>query len=264
MRVVVGCNTLTQLDSLAYPSHCQLWYHLGRDHPECSFYFHAPRRFPIDKMRNMTAKIALEEDCEYIFFYDDDVLLPTDSFSKLLKHMEVRPGLGVAAGLTYIRGYPYPPMLWKFIKIEGQDAPGLGSFKGFEEAIQEDGTVDVDAVGFSCALIRTSFLKEVTSPYFITGTRNTEDIFYCLRLKKQFPDVQIICDTTIETSHIVERYVINRSNRGDVLAAEESLFKAEPENKGDRGIKYLEQVKDLFEDDMDELDAKVASMDEVA
>jgi hypothetical protein len=247
MNIVVGCNTLTQLDSLAYPSHCQLWYHLGRDHPECKFFFHAPRRFPIDKMRNTTAQIALEKDCKYIFFYDDDVLLPTNAFSKLYRHMEARPELGVASGLTYIRGYPFAPMLWRFVKVEGQDAPGLGSYKSFEEDIKDDGTVDVDAVGFSCALIRTSYLKEVTPPYFITGTRNTEDIFYCLRLKKQFPNVGIICDATIETSHIVERYVINRSNREDVMAAEESLFKVEPERKDDRGLKYLEQVKELFE-----------------
>lgn len=251
-RIVVGCNTLTQVDSLAYPSHCKFWYHAGRELTDWEFLFNATRRVSIDNMRNNTAQIALRHECDYIFFYDDDVLIPPDSLKKLLGRMEDDPDISVAAGLTYVRGYPFPPMLFKYMNNEEGDKV-LVTYDDFEEHADENGIVEVGAVGFSCVLLRTEHLRDMTPPYFITGSKNTEDVYYCVRLKEHFPNVKIICDTTVSCSHIVERYVINKENHKEITKFEEQVFDAKPKDYGDRGQEYADMIKERLKQAKEEL-----------
>src|ERR1041385_1165531 len=83
MKIVVGINTLTSIDQPVYSNHCQFWFRLGRSSSH-DFILSHPRRMSIDNMRNMTAKIALEHNADYILFIDDDVLIPLNTVDMLL------------------------------------------------------------------------------------------------------------------------------------------------------------------------------------
>ncbi len=236
--ITVGCNTLTSVDSIAYPNHCQNWYNWGKHlSDKYNFYFYDGRRMSIDNMRNLAAVFALKQESEFLFFYDDDVLLPLDTMPKLLALMNEDENIGVAAGLTYVRGYPYPPMA--FEKMED------GGLKHVEDIRNKKGVLDIAAVGFSCALLRTSYFKDMKPPYFVTASQCTEDVYYCCRLKENYLDVKIVCDTSIDTSHIVDRYVINSDKFDIVKKFEEEFYDAKPPKKSmDRGIQYAERVQE--------------------
>lgn len=204
LKIMVSCNLLTLLDTVVYPNHMNMWYHLGKSYPEHKFFFATPRRMPIDTARNMTAKEAIGNECDYIFFYDDDVVVPPDALKKMLAL-----NADVAAGLTYIRGYPFNPMIFDMKKVRGNfTLPYMTNFKK-----KSKGTVvDCYAVGFSCALIKVETLKKIPAPYFMTGTNNTEDVYYCCKLKDYVPNAKIQVDWSINTAHLLDKMWVDDTN----------------------------------------------------
>lgn len=236
--ITVGCNILTSIDGIAYPNHCQNWYNWGKElSGKYKFYLYGSRRMSIDNMRNQAAVFALQQESEFLFFYDDDVLLPIDALPKLVALMNADENIGVAAGLTYVRGYPFPPMVFEEISD--------GGLKQVENIRDKEGVLSVGAVGFSCALLRTSYFKNMKPPYFVTASQCTEDVYYCCRLKTNYSEAKVVCDTSIDTSHIVDRYAINSDKFDIVKKFEEDFFGAKPPEKSiDRGIKYAERVQE--------------------
>lgn len=176
MRVLVGVNTLTTLNQYVYANHCQMWYRLGKEYPETQFFFFSPPRMSIDRMRNTAAKVALEQECDYLMFVDDDVLVPFRGFNRLIE-----ANYDILAGIAVIRGYPYNLMAFKF-----DDKMNLVHFNTFEKEDPTKRVLDVDAVGFSCVLIKTKLLKEIRTPYFVSSVNSTEDIYFCMKAIDQF------------------------------------------------------------------------------
>lgn len=239
MKVMVGINTLSVLDQLAYANHIQFFYRMGRNHPDVEFGLSSPRRMSIDRMRNTTAKIAVDNNFDYLMFIDDDVLVPFDAFQKLRDC-----NADIAAGWTIIRGYPFNNMFFKFQDESRQ------SLIHYNDA-PENSIVDCDAVGFSCVLIKVDLLKKVPPPYFVTGTHNTEDIYFCLKAKEAVPDCKIVVDTSVKTAHIMGSEVISPMNKAAYTKfVEETDSTVKPQIKddnkvGDRGNKYFEMVKEV-------------------
>ena len=153
--------------------------------------------------------------------------------------MEKDPNIAVASGLTYIRGYPYQPMLFKNVE------DGLTVYDDFKKKTDKDGILrdNLGAVGFSCALINTKYLKDLKPPYCITGSRNTEDVYLCCRVREQYPEATIVCDTTINTAHIVDKYLVNDNNRKQLMKFEE-VINEKSVNKSDRGLDYAKKVQE--------------------
>lgn len=248
-KVVVGCNILTSIDSIVYPNHCQMWYRFGRDYKDLDFYFSAPRRCSIDNMRNVTIDFAIKQGAEFVFFYDDDVIVPNDALIKLIAVMDIDSNVAVASGLTYIRKYPYKPMLFK------AEEDGLYMYEDFKDKVDDSGvlTEKLGAVGFSCALIRVEYLKNLRPPYCITGSQNTEDVYLCQRIRDHYENAVIACDTTIDTSHLVDKYYVNAENVDDLRKYEELLNKARPDDGGDRGQEYAENIESRFRETVGEV-----------
>ena len=239
-KIFVGCNALTSIQQEAYVSHCQNWYRWGKELSEYDFIFYCPKRSAIDTMRNESVKLALLDECDYIFFYDDDCILPTNTLRILLDHDK-----DIVGALTYIRANPFLPMVFKMM---GEDEEGNGILENSEEVLKEvkDGLIECNAIGFSCVLIKTEILKKMTPPFFITGTFNTEDIYFCLRVQKLL-GTRIYCDPNIEITHLVGNYAINSSNRNNVLKFEKLLFDLEPTKASiDRGKEYVESCKEVL------------------
>jgi len=196
-KILLAVNTLTSVDTAVYSNHCQFWFRLGRSSSHEMMLYH-PRRMSIDRMRNVAARVALDNNCDYLMFVDDDVLIPTNALDKLIE-----VDADIVSGWTIIRGYPYENMFFRYMdegqvhltQVKDKELP-RGSFT-------PDGgeVIDVDAVGFSCVLIKTSLLKKVEPPFFVTGPRNTEDIYFCVKVQKNISGVTIKTHLGVKTSH---------------------------------------------------------------
>lgn len=242
MKTFIGINTLTAVEQIVYSNHIGFFYRLGKHYPNDTFALYTPRRTGIDRMRNAAAKIAIENNYDYLMFIDDDVVVPLDMFDKLVAVQK-----DIIAGWTVIRGYPFDNMFFKF-----DDKHNLVNVKDVE---RKSGILDVDAIGFSTALIKVDLLKQIPPPWFVTGPTNTEDIYFCLKARKHVPECTICVDTSIETAHILGPEFISPWNKKDYA----TYFRAQnPEivepplnnfidKSGDRGASYLEMAKGTME-----------------
>ncbi len=244
MRIIFGINTLNTIEQPIYSSHVNFFYRVGKDYPDSVCALNTPRRMGIDRMRNQTAKFALEGEFDYLMFVDDDVSIPTDALKKLLAC-----DADIAAAWTIIRGYPFQNMFFRHV---GGDKNTL---ENYPTSDFEPGTVvPCDAIGFSCVLIKTSLLKKVPPPWFVTGTSNTEDIYFCMKARHLFPETSIVVDTSIQTSHAIGTEFIGPDNLvnykkyceetyPDLYIPKEVQDERDKIAYGDRGLEYLEMVK---------------------
>ena len=242
MKTIIGINNLTAVNQLAYSNHMQFFYRLGRNTKDTFILFN-PARMSIDNMRNTCAKLAMEYECDYLMFIDDDVLVPLDNkitvYEKLIAHNKE-----VIAGVTLVRSYPFRPMIFDW---ESKDS--RFHFMDYEEHINDEGLVECDAVGFSCVLIKVSLLKKLNPPFFITGPNHTEDIYFCHKVRRKYPDFKFYVDPTIRTSHILGADIISPNNLEARLEYEEKLnsdLKRIEDKYSDRGKEYAELCEKMM------------------
>lgn len=240
---MIGINTLTTIDQPVYANHLQFFFRLGRHFDESTtFAINTPRRMSIDRMRNMTAKLAVESEFDYLMFIDDDVIVPIDCLKKMLAADK-----DIVAGHTIIRGWPYNSMIFKHPLKDGiVDRTGLEFLNEWKsEDLEADGLLNVDAVGFSCVLIKVSLLKKLAPPYFVTGSHNTEDIYFCMKARQFYPETSIFVDPTIITTHCLGTEYISPENKEFYKEYYKKTYNdQEPlkDNSGDRGQEYLDSI----------------------
>ena len=240
MKILVGINTLTSVDQPVYANHLQFFFRLGRHFDESTtFAICTPRRMSIDRMRNMCAKMALEADYDYILFIDDDVIVPIDMLQKLL-----RADKDIVAGHTIIRGWPFNSMIFKHPTPERiQELDYYNEWK--PEDLDEQGLLSVDAVGFSCCLIKVSLLKKLSAPFFVTGPNHTEDIYFCMKARQFVPETTIFVDPSISTVHCLGSEYIGPENRQfykDYYKLTYNDQDPPKQDSGDRGQAYLDSI----------------------
>ena len=235
LTIIVGTNALTEIQYPAYVNHCQFWFRLGRSYPNIKFIFSCPPRMSIDRMRNMTAKTALQANADYILFLDDDVIVNPNFGLKQLLDCDA----DIAAGRVCVRGYPFDYMI--FNKSE-KDPDGLY----IQKELPPNGIHPCDAVGFSFALIKVDLIRSMVEPWFVTGTNNTEDIYFCKRARNINSDCKIAVNCDCHCGHILWPEVIDESNRQAYKEYMEkmnpTLLDKPPENNPDRGADYLKMV----------------------
>ena len=236
-KIIVGVNTLTSIDTEVYGSHSNFWYYNGKIHPDWTFYKFHPRRLTIDRMRNLAAEIALDNECDYLMFIDDDIIIEKDVLDSLLQLDK-----DIVAALSFIRGYPFNPMIFK----ERKNSEGIQCLDFYEDYEKDaiDGAVECDAVGFSCALIRCELLKKLTKPYFVTGMYNTEDIYFCMKAKREVPEVSTFCDLKKPTLHLLDKQPVHVENVEALRKYYESIGYGKDKFDGDRALEYLEKCKE--------------------
>lgn len=216
-KILVSCNILTEVDGQAYPSHIVHAFRMGRD-TDCEFVLHTPRRMTIASARNSAVEAALAHDCDYIFFYDDDMELDVKTFKTLLSRDK-----DIIMALCYIRGYPFKPMVFKWmdneefttkiadVKMEGK---AIALWSDCEEFANEDGVIEnVAAVGCAATLIKVDVFRKLEYPWFYTGTANTEDVYFCVKAQEKISDLTIAVDTTVPAGHILkDKHILYPSN----------------------------------------------------
>lgn len=205
-KILVCCNVLSQIHNAAYMSHCNFWYRLGKlaEKTGDQFMSFFPYRMSIDTARNTAAKIALDQECDYLFFYDDDSYIHADTFDSLKKADK-----DIVMAHTFIRGVPYHPMFFREIAREGENV----ALAYYDDGIpDEKGLLDCAAVGFSTCLIKMSLVKQVKPPYFVTGSGMTEDVYFCLKAQRAVPSCSIAVDFKVPAGHILNPEIVSLDN----------------------------------------------------
>lgn len=251
IKVVILVNTLTSVESTVYSNHIEFFVWHAKNHPEIDFIFYTPHRMSIDSARNSAADYALQLEADYLMFIDDDVLIPRDSLHKLIQNDK-----DICAGLVIIRGYPFNVMSFKFKKpskklSEEFKKTGVNRIGFYNDLPKRNGKlqklVKCDAVGFSLCLIKIAVLKKISQPFFITGSRNTEDVYFCIKAKEELgkENVSIYTDTSLECGHLLDKVPVCWTNR---KALQEYQEKVEPKRKpkaGRAGHYFSRNLKNL-------------------
>lgn len=245
-KTLVCVNVLTDVDNSVYLSHTQMWYRMGRDFPKDKFFNYTPRRTSIDNARNYAAKIALEQECDYLLFIDDDMILHEMTYKSMRENIE-RPGIDVVMACTYIRGYPFRPMFFKATDIKNGRVVGLDNYDEFEKDIDpKTHCVKVDAIGCACVLIKCDLIKKLEPPYFVTMPNMTEDVYFCLKAYDTlgYGNVNMLVDCGVPTGHLGDKEIYSHLN---IQAHREFAEKVDPSLKkkdesGDRGDSYLAKI----------------------
>lgn len=253
-KCLVAVNVLTQIDPGVYNSHNQLWYRIGKHFPEAKFLQYTPERTTIDNCRNFAAKSALEQECDYVLFIDDDMILHEMTFQSLIENIQ-RPNVDVVMALTYIRGYPFHPMFFICRDKEAKEIPSLDFYDDFEKNIDsKTHLVEVDAIGCACVLIKCDLIKKLEPPYFVTTPHHTEDVYFCMKAKRTLGrnNVKIYVDCGVPTTHLGNKMEFNHQTVPHFKSFYESLnpeakkFKdvriGQEKESIDRGDAYLAQI----------------------
>lgn len=213
LKIVLGINSLTESQWPAYNSHLQLFYNIGKRYSDMDLILVNPSRVGIDRMRNLAVEVCLKQKADYLFFLDDDVIPPPDALEQL-----IAADGDIVSGDVIIRGYPFDHMCFRWIESE-KTMRALSSYDP-----KEGRFINVDAVGCSLTLIKRSLLEKIPSPYFITGTNHTEDVYFCLKARDHAPECSILVDTKLQCGHILWPEIISSFNKKNYKAYFEAQY----------------------------------------
>lgn len=138
--------------------------------------------------RERCIDLALQYQCDYILFWDADMIFTADVFLKLLKHE-----LPVVSALAFTARPPITPVIYKFTPQPD------GSFQSDPVLdYKRDALQKVDAVGFGVVLMQASVFRKVPKPWF-SSPGVGEDIQFAAFCKRAGVDIYV--DTSAKTVH---------------------------------------------------------------
>src|SRR6266540_1786297 len=138
---------------------------------------------PIDEARNWFAQKAIENKAKYMFFWDEDVLIPAHALRELMYIAENHPKVGVIGGIYCLKSERPEPLVFK----------GNGNGPCWDWKVGE--VFECTAIGMGCTLIRTDIFKDIEFPWFRSvddlspyldnipsGEVWTEDLYFCRKV----------------------------------------------------------------------------------
>lgn len=150
---------------------------------------------PFDHARNSAVEAMLAEGYEYLFFVDDDVIIPPNAYAILKSN-----NLPIVSGLYYRRNLPLAPVA--IVRLPNGQPSWLPQWKLGE-------IIPVDYVGAGCLLIQRRVFEIMPPPWFEwtcdrgdlpPGTRLSEDFEFCRKLKMKHGIIPHV-DTRVQCLH---------------------------------------------------------------
>jgi len=153
---------------------------------------------PIAEARNEIVEFALQQGANYIYWLDDDVIAPPDSFLKLYRHNR-----DIINGVYWSKSNPPMPLLFR------------GHLQGPYWDWHIGDLIEIDAAGNGLTLVKTDVYrkmeKELGGPWYSTdyvsfagvdgpsAPNNTEDLYFYWKAKKL--GYKIWADTSVQAYH---------------------------------------------------------------
>jgi hypothetical protein len=155
----------------------------------------------VPAQRELIMQDALEGGFDYLFFVDDDIVLPPTALEMLVETAQSDPTTAVVGGLYYSRDSARP------IAVANWDSGDTST--AHVPAFTSTSTDRVDGIGFGCALLRTAAARALTAPYFpahVYVERTVrrallcdEDYLYCERVRHAGHTVRL--DARVRCAH---------------------------------------------------------------
>ena len=189
VRILVGCphrikedKPCTNLNKLQAPA-------------AMSADLESPYGYPVAEARNLIVQKALTEDYDYIFFIDDDLIIPNNTLVILMNHL--KNGYDIAGGFYYRK---YKPVESCSMVEDARGRPNrieLG-----KELLIENPLV----LCSGCTLFKTEVFENLEKPWYkqITVKERlvvTEDTYFCQRIK-ELNKLKSVIDTSIQCIHV--------------------------------------------------------------
>jgi len=145
--------------------------------------------------REEIAKTAIENDMDYIFMIDDDMLSEVDLFEKLVMH-----NVDIVAPLAFTRFAPHKPVIYNL--EDGYDKVTNLNYYINRPILTypKNSLIECDAVGFGAVLIKTKVLRGMDKPWFMSTSGAGEDIQFCFNAKKA--GYKVFMDTATKLGHL--------------------------------------------------------------
>lgn len=205
MKTLILVNTLTSVNSFVYANHIEFMVYTKSKYKDKIVFF-TPNRMSIDTARNSAAVLAHDYKCTHLMFIDDDVLVPKDAFERLYKADK-----DIIAGLNFNRAYPFQPMVMVEKKREMVNGQKIIELKHIDPPLNK--LTECYAIGFSCALIKMDVLKALDPPFFVTGTHQTEDVYFCCKAKQELrPQPKVFVDGSVQCGHCMSPEFVSAYN----------------------------------------------------
>lgn len=201
----------------AYDNHLVLSFHLGalqekwknENRPiQYEFYWFTVGRLLTALAREKLMEQALAGGMDYIFMYDDDMILPIDIMEHLIADIEEHPEIDVLAPLAFMRNAPHYAVIYTTIEGYDQESHKPYFINNFVKNYPKNTLTECDAVGFGAVLINLEMVKKMKDPYFFSTTGSGEDIYFCMKAKQE-ADARIFMDTRIKLGHLGKQIVID-------------------------------------------------------
>lgn len=148
--------------------------------------------------RNMCVAQAQKQKAEFIFFLDDDVLVPQHALRRLVHTMQMNPSWDLITGV-YVTKTDVPEPL-----IFSPEGTTRGTYWDWEF----NTIFPISACGMGCCLIRMTAFDKVEEPWFlwrhtvngsVHGTEG-EDVYFCRKLLEA--GGTLMCDGGVLCGHI--------------------------------------------------------------
>lgn len=152
----------------------------------------SPYGFTVPDARNFIVDKAIKEGFDYIFFVDDDVLIPRNALIQLVHHKA-----DIVGGFYYRKYFPLESC-GMHVDNENRPVP-------IEDFKIGDVIHNTLVLPSGCTLINVDLFKKMESPWYRTCTINnkptiTEDTYLCQKVRDLGMD--IITDLGIQCLHI--------------------------------------------------------------
>jgi GT2 family glycosyltransferase len=136
---------------------------------DCQLVFFTVHSLPVDEARNQAAQKALENNCDYLLFIDDDLIIPRNALQVLFEEAR-RENYKIIGGEYCYKMNPYKSACLTSVHIGGgKFKPANPVFKGelIPELKSQGEVIDCNIVlATGCMLIDMSVFKEMSHPWF--------------------------------------------------------------------------------------------------
>lgn len=171
--------------------------------------------------RNTLVKKAIEENCDYIWFVDSDMVFDPDAMNMLLQDA-IDNDYQFVTGLCFRRTLPTSPTLAKTM-VWYQDEKGIphGAAETYKD-YPRDQLFEIAGSGLACTIVKLSALGEAANRYkmspFEPLPNLSEDYSFCFRLKDM--GIKMYCDSRVKVGHVGnlifnEETYLNQDEQGE-------------------------------------------------
>jgi len=239
MKVGVALTTYGGIDPYCFHNHLSVLLHWKKT-MDIEVY-HVPDTQQEQAINGLCA-CAIRDECDFIFFMEQDNIFDKGDLAKLLAHE-----LDVVSGYYTFRNWPFAPIPLK------RDTNGLFYRLEYVPIHDRPSLIDVDVACFGCCLVKTDIIKSLFQKGLVfrrefdkkTSSTLTVDCVFFKDLKGQ--GVKIFVDGKVRVGHTGMRPIITPDNyRLHTEMLKIAYPELVPPNEQYSEEERLSKIKELF------------------